>query len=202
MDGKVPWDGVTGQSIPEDSSTFELFIYNPINSFFLGQFGWDHPSLRTSLVAQMRIYLQCGRPGFTPWVGKISWRKKWQSTPVLLPAEFHGQRSLAGYRPWGWKELDRIEWLISFHPSLNKGNCQLNKRGSRVSYSVSQSSSYSFGVHTHFNHKGVCDFLWPLFLGFSSSPGTVNEAGSEYSWIAWRQYLLDTTKTPFQLDNS
>ena len=30
-----------------------------------------------------------------------SWRIKWQPTPVFLPGEFHGQRSLAGYSPWG-----------------------------------------------------------------------------------------------------
>ena len=43
---------------------------------------------------------QCRRGGFDPWVGKISWRSAWQPTPVFLPAEFHGQRSLAGYSPW------------------------------------------------------------------------------------------------------
>ena len=39
-----------------------------------------------------------GDPGFDPWVRKIPWRRKWQSTPVFLPGESHGQRSLAGYR--------------------------------------------------------------------------------------------------------
>ena len=34
-----------------------------------------------------------------PWVGKIPWRRAWQPTPVLLPGESHGQRSLAGYSP-------------------------------------------------------------------------------------------------------
>ena len=36
-------------------------------------------------------------PGFSPWVGKIPWRRKWQPTPVLLPGKFHGWRSLAVY---------------------------------------------------------------------------------------------------------
>ena len=40
------------------------------------------------------------RHRFQPWVGKIAWRRKWQSTPVFLP----GQRSLAGYSPWDYKE--------------------------------------------------------------------------------------------------
>ena len=37
---------------------------------------------------------QCRRCGFDPWVGKIPWRMKWQPTPVFLPGESHGQRSL------------------------------------------------------------------------------------------------------------
>ena len=37
--------------------------------------------------------------GFDPWVRKILWRRKWQSTPVFLPGEFHGQWSLVGYSP-------------------------------------------------------------------------------------------------------
>ena len=37
--------------------------------------------------------------GFDPWVGKVPWRRTWQPTPVLLPRESHGQRSLAGYCP-------------------------------------------------------------------------------------------------------
>ena len=31
------------------------------------------------------------------WIGKIPWRREWQPTPVFLPGEFHGQRSLADY---------------------------------------------------------------------------------------------------------
>ena len=34
---------------------------------------------------------------FDPWVGKIPWRREWQSTPVFLPRKFHGQRSLTGF---------------------------------------------------------------------------------------------------------
>ena len=38
-------------------------------------------------------------PGFDPWVGKIPWRRNQLSTPVELPREFNGQRSMAGYSP-------------------------------------------------------------------------------------------------------
>ena len=54
---------------------------------------------------------QCRKPGFDPWVGKIPWRRKWQPTPVFLPGEFHEQRSLEGYCPWGHKESDLTEQL-------------------------------------------------------------------------------------------
>ena len=57
------------------------------------------------------ICLQCGRPGFNPWIGKLPWRKEWQPTPIFLPGEFHGQRTLAGYSPRCCKELDMTEWL-------------------------------------------------------------------------------------------
>ena len=46
---------------------------------------------------------------------KLSWilEKEWQPTPIFLPGKSHGQRSLAGYSPWGCKELDMTEQLSS-----------------------------------------------------------------------------------------
>ena len=46
------------------------------------------------------------RPGFDPWVGKIPWGRDWLLTPVFFPGKSQGQRSLAGYSPWGWQESD------------------------------------------------------------------------------------------------
>ena len=60
---------------------------------------------------QQSICLQCGRPGFDPWIRKILWRRKWQPTPVLLPGKSHGQRSEVGYSPRGHKESDTTERL-------------------------------------------------------------------------------------------
>ena len=78
---------------------------------------WSVPNLYwvnwVSLVAQQqRICLQCRshrRCKFYPWVGKIPWRREWQPTPVFLPGESYGQRSLVGYSPWGHRELDTTE---------------------------------------------------------------------------------------------
>ena len=49
--------------------------------------------------------------GFDPWIGKIPCRSKWQPTPVILAGEFHGQRSLVSYNPWGFKASDMTEQL-------------------------------------------------------------------------------------------
>ena len=66
-----------------------------------------------SLVAQpQRIRLQCRRHrrhGFDPRVGKIPWRQVWQPTPVFIPGESHGQRSLAGNSLQGCTESDTTE---------------------------------------------------------------------------------------------
>ena len=59
-----------------------------------------------------RIQLRCRRGrrcGFDCQIRKIPWRRKWQPTPVPLPGESYGQRSLAGYSPQGCKELDMTE---------------------------------------------------------------------------------------------
>ena len=43
------------------------------------------------------------------WARNIPWRRAWQPTPVFLPGESHGQRSLAGYSQWGHTESDMTE---------------------------------------------------------------------------------------------
>ena len=51
---------------------------------------------------------QCCRQGFDPWVRKIPWRKKWQTSLVFLPGNSHGERSLEGCSPWGLKRWTRF----------------------------------------------------------------------------------------------
>ena len=62
-----------------------------------------------------RICLQCGRPGFDPWVGKISWRMEWLPTLIFWPGEFHEL-----YSPWGGKESKTTERL-SLHSLYIQG---------------------------------------------------------------------------------
>ena len=68
------------------------------------------------------------RREFHPWVGEIPWRRKWQPTPVFLPRESHGGRSLLGYTVYGvMKESDPSilspmdTWVVSAFQLLNIG---------------------------------------------------------------------------------
>ena len=65
-----------------------------------------------SLLSGKESTCQCRRYRFDPQVGKVSWsRKKWQPSPIFLPRESHGQRTLVSYSPRGCKELDVPEHL-------------------------------------------------------------------------------------------
>ena len=57
-----------------------------------------------NLSATQETWVQSG-------VGKIRWRRAWQPTPVFLPRDFHGQRSLVSYSSWGHKESYTTERL-------------------------------------------------------------------------------------------
>ena len=82
--------------------------HSQINMYFLKK-GYLLSTRDGSLLAQMVTNrLQCGRPAFDSWVGKIPWRRAWQYSCLEYP---HGQRSLVGYSPRGRKELDTTERL-------------------------------------------------------------------------------------------
>ena len=84
------------------------------------------------------------RYGLDPWVMKIPWRRAWQPTPVFLPGESHGQRSLAGYSPWSRKESDTTE-----HPRMSRTIHPLNHSDLPGPSSLSDPSS-------SFLHSGGC----------------------------------------------
>ena len=70
---------------------------------------------------------------FNPWVGKIPWRRAWQFTPAFLPGGFQGQRSLAGYNPWGHTVKGRAQFPFllvwaGFSDSLLVDRRNVNKR--------------------------------------------------------------------------
>ena len=110
-----------------------LFMGLPWQEYWNG-LPFPSPGDQASLVAQhCSVCLQCGRPGFDPWVRKIPWRRKWKPTPVFLPGESHGWRSLVGYSTQGCKESDTTERLhfTSFHfTSLHFTSLHFFSRGS------------------------------------------------------------------------
>ena len=71
-------------------------------------------------------------------VGKVPWRRKWQPTPVFLPRESHGQRTLVGYSPWGRKNLAMTERLILIHYSWGVSTYQVS--ASRIAVNSCPSS--------------------------------------------------------------
>ena len=109
-----------------------------------------------------RICLQCQRPGFDPWVGKMPWRRAWQPTPVCLPGEPHEQRSLVG-TAYGVSELDTPE--------------RLKHTSSAAHFSEFSSSSHSLVPWRHLS----CLNLLPLFY----SPKNTS------SFFSSRMYLLE-----------
>ena len=85
-----------------------------------------------------------------PFFTLMHWRRKWQPTPVFLPGESQGRRSLVGYSSWGHKELDTTELLHTHRrrekervwenfwrdyswkfPQHGKENSQSNLRGTK-----------------------------------------------------------------------
>ena len=85
------------------------------NSSSSGPSGWHQWLKKEKSACQCR---RQKRLGFNLWVGKIPWSRKWQPTPVSLPGESHGQRSLAGYSPWGHKESDVTEHMCTHRADL------------------------------------------------------------------------------------
>ena len=80
-----------------------------------------------------------GNPGLISGSGRPS--GEGNDNPVFLPGEFHGQRSLAGYCPWGCKESDMTEQLTHTHTHTHKYM-------DLYEYHECQSSSPRFGVHS------------------------------------------------------
>ena len=85
--------GTLKSVLQHHSSKASIFWHS---AFFMVQL--SYPGLPLWLSWE-RIHLQCGRPGFDPWVGKIPWRKERLPTPVFWPGEFCGL-----FSPWGCKE--------------------------------------------------------------------------------------------------
>ena len=131
------------------------------------------------------------RRGFDPWIKKIPWRRAWQSTPVFLPGESHGQRSLVGYSPLshrvghGWSDLACTHarsqswwWRISeFHSNLSGP-----QPGCLPPYSLCQRLSLTQWAHA----------LWACIgspVSLTSSHGTLLLFGNTFFSVSQKRKL-------------
>ena len=64
---------------------------------------------------------RCRRLRFSPWVGKVPWRRVWQPTPLFLPGESLGQRSLAGNSPWNCRVRHNLATELQAQAKLGQG---------------------------------------------------------------------------------
>ena len=93
-----------------NGTIMQLFLHNFPNRVTTILYAWAFLVTQTvkNLPAMQETQVQSPE--------KVPWRRRWQPTPVFLPGESHGQRSLVGYSPWGCKELDTTEPLtLSLH---------------------------------------------------------------------------------------
>ena len=119
----------------------------------------------SQVAPRLRVCLQCwrhGRHGFDPWVGKISWKGECQPTPVFLPGQPHGQKSLVGYSPRGHKESDN-DW--STHTPHQTA---INLEIPLGHYNTSNRKAKSLGIpYPQWNSSKW--WGWTFLLGFQKS---------------------------------
>ena len=104
------------------------------------------------------------RCGFNPWVGKTPWGREWEPTPVFLPGESHGQRSLAGYSPWGRKESNTTEATSHTH-SMSSAWCQwLHLRAIQTIYWLNEWKLTIITFQSLKSLKSILLFKLPLIV--------------------------------------
>ena len=134
-------------------------------------FYWgNHSGIVLPWWLRQKICLQCRRPRFDPWVRKIPWRREWLPTPVFLPGELHGQRSLAVYSPWGRKESDMTERLTLSHSDIQ------------------------------FSHSIMSDSLWPHGLQHTRlpcPPPTPGAYSNLHRFSQWCYPTISSSVIPF-----
>jgi len=94
---------------------------------------WSGSVVKRQTNKQKQNTFQCRRHGFNPWVRKVSWRRKWQSTSLFLPGKSHAQRSLAGYslsiHAWVLSSFSHFQlfetpWTVALQAPLSTGILQ------------------------------------------------------------------------------
>ena len=91
------------------SNVLNVLLLDDFNTLILLLINDDYIIIYMGFPDSKESACSVGFSGSIPESGKIPWSREWLPTPVFLPGEFHGQRSLVGYSLWGCKELDITE---------------------------------------------------------------------------------------------
>ena len=112
-----------------------------------------------------QVLLQCRRPGFNPWVGKIPWRRERLPTPVFCPGEFHGLQN-----PWGHKESDTTRQLSLTHSVIFEASFSPSLKSPYYCFSFSKIVLYQqklflskYGVISDFTNSTM-QIMFQIFL--------------------------------------
>ena len=137
--------------------------------------------------------LQCRRPGFEPWAGKIPWRRERLPTPVFWPGKFHGL-----YSPWGHKKLCPTEWF-SLHFTHNL--CALKNHFSHNEQAYLINSTYgNLTCSVQFSRSVMLDSLWPYELQHASPPCPSSTPGvysNSCPLSQWCHRTISSSVAPF-----
>ena len=100
-------DSLTSNSLVFLSSTWSHLLTLSVCSLFVLWLAGEHLALHFLQMVLIKVWLEILNPVFGSAYSLI-WRRKWQPTPVLLPGESHGRRSLVGYSPQVTKSRTRL----------------------------------------------------------------------------------------------
>ena len=130
---------------------------------------------------------QCRRCSFDPWVGMIPWRREWQSTPVSMPGESHGQRSLVDNSPWGRKEWTTTEWLNNWTCLANEFRVELSFpfRVGAVNRQYQSPENALLGHRSSSTHSGGCS---------SGVRGLITAPGPSRVGVIWTRIKFGSLK--------
>ena len=121
------------------------------------------------------------RLGFHPWIRKMPWRRKSQPSPVFLSGKSHGQRSLAGYSPWGHKESDTTE-----HTQTHTYICISYQKWSHTLYNALQPDFLNLGASLYILRN-------KFYFGISCMPiPPLSDQASVVSLISCFQHFIIT----------
>ena len=152
-----PISHLKSTSFVKDKMIFRLLFCIEVWYSFLGGAGSKEHACQSR-----RLNKRCG---FNPWVGKIPGRRAWQPTPVFLPGESHGQRSLAGYSPWvtkSWAWLS--DWACTNRIPMEY-HCNLGRK------MFSESFELFIFILFYYLYNCLLSMLWPPGIVRSRIPG-------------------------------